>query len=92
MKPIDLSKFSKSLTKSMPNISVGFKDPSTWIHTGNYALNYRVSGDFHKGFPLESTTPILSLSPSYAIPKSALFSTTVLESVSRVDKTLGFGW
>ena len=60
MKPIDLSKFSKSLTKSMPNISVGFKDPSTWIHTGNYALNYRVSGDFHKGFPLEAKMTLLA--------------------------------
>lgn len=53
MKPIDLSKFQKTLTKSIPNISFGFRDPKTWISTGNYALNYRISGDFHKGFPIE---------------------------------------
>lgn len=60
MKPIDISKFQKTLSKSMTNISFGFKDPSTWIHTGNYALNYRVSGDFKKGFPLEGKMTLLA--------------------------------
>lgn len=60
MKPIDISKFQKTLSKSMSNISFGFKDPSTWIHTGNYALNYRVSGDFKKGFPLEGKMTLLA--------------------------------
>lgn len=60
MKPIDISKFQKTLGKSMLNISFGFKDPSTWIHTGNYALNYRVSGDFKKGFPLEGKMTLLA--------------------------------
>lgn len=60
MKPFDLSILTKDIAKSMPNISIGFKDPSTWIHTGNYALNFRVSGDFHKGFPLEGKMTLLA--------------------------------
>lgn len=51
-KPIDVSKFRKSITKSIPGISAGFHDPDTWISTGNYALNYLISGDFNKGIPL----------------------------------------
>lgn len=52
MKPFDLSKFRKSITKSL-GIVEGFYDPHTWLDTGNYALNYRVSNDFFKGIPLD---------------------------------------
>jgi recombination protein RecA len=55
-KPFDVSKFRKNITKSIDGISVGFRDPDTWISTGNYALNYLVSGDFHKGIPLGKVT------------------------------------
>lgn len=55
-KPFDVSKFRKSITKSIDGISVGFNDPSDWISTGNYALNYLISGDFHKGVPLGKVT------------------------------------
>lgn len=51
-RPIDISKFRKSITKSIPGISSGFHDPNTWISTGNYALNYLISGDFQRGIPL----------------------------------------
>jgi len=51
-KPIDISKFRKSITKAIPGISAGFHDPDTWISTGNYALNYLISGDFSRGIPL----------------------------------------
>ena len=51
-KPFDVSKFRKSITKSVPGLSTGFRDPDTWISTGNYTLNKLISGDFHKGFPL----------------------------------------
>ena len=37
-------------------MSAGFNDPTDWISTGNYALNYLVSGDFHKGVPLGKVT------------------------------------
>ena len=55
-KPFDLSKFRKTLTKSIDGLSVGFQDPTDWISTGNYALNYLISGDFHKGIPLGQVT------------------------------------
>jgi RecA/RadA recombinase len=51
-KPFDVSKFRKSITKSVPGLSTGFRDPDTWISTGNYTLNKLISGHFHKGFPL----------------------------------------
>ena len=52
MKPMDLTKFRKSLTKSIEGLSVGFNDPTDWISTGNYTLNYLISGNFKHGFPL----------------------------------------
>jgi len=55
-KAFDLSKFRKTLTKSIDGLSVGFTDPTDWISTGNYALNYLISGDFHKGIPLGKVT------------------------------------
>ena len=56
MKPYDLSKFRKDITKAIPSLSVGFHDPKTWIHSGNYALNYAISGDFKRGIPLGKVT------------------------------------
>lgn len=55
-KPFDLSKFRKTLTKSIDGLGVGFNDPTDWISTGNYALNYLISGDFNKGIPLGKVT------------------------------------
>ena len=55
-KAFDLSKFRKTLTKSIEGLGVGFNDPTDWVSTGNYALNYRISGDFHKGIPLGKVT------------------------------------
>lgn len=51
-KPFDLTKFRTGLTKSITGISAGFHDPKDWISTGNYTLNYLISGDFNKGIPL----------------------------------------
>lgn len=51
-KSFDPSAFRKGLTKSITGMSSGFNDPTDWISTGNYALNYLVSGDFNKGVPL----------------------------------------
>ena len=56
MKNFDISKFRKGITKSIDGVSFGFHDPSTWISTGNYALNYYISGDFRKGIPLGKVT------------------------------------
>ena len=56
VKPFDLSKFRKSITKSIEGLSVGFNDPTDWISTNNYALNYLISGDFNKGIPMGKVT------------------------------------
>jgi RecA/RadA recombinase len=52
----DVSKFRKNITKSVSGLSVGFRDPDTWISTGNYTLNNLISGDFYKGVPLGKVT------------------------------------
>ena len=55
-KAFDVSKFRKSLTKNIEGLSIGFNDPTDWVSTGNYALNYLISGDFNKGVPLGKVT------------------------------------
>ena len=55
-KPFDISKFRKSITKSIEGLSIGFSDPTDWISTNNYALNYLISSDFNKGVPLGKVT------------------------------------
>jgi len=55
-KPFDISKFRKDITKSIDGLSIGFNDPTDWISTGSYALNYLISGDFHQGVPLGKVT------------------------------------
>ncbi len=37
-------------------MSTGFNDPTDWISTGSFALNYLISGDFKKGVPLGKVT------------------------------------
>lgn len=58
MKPMDISKFRKNVTKSIPGLSTGFHDPETWISTGSYTLNYLISGDFNRGIPLGKVTMV----------------------------------
>ena len=55
-KPYDFSKFRKDITKSIEGMSIGYNDPTDWISTGNFALNYLISGDFNKGIPLGKVT------------------------------------
>jgi RecA/RadA recombinase len=55
-KPFDVSKFRKEITKSIEGLSIGFNDPTDWVSTGNYALNYLISGDFRRGIPLGKVT------------------------------------
>ena len=55
-KAFDPTKFRTQLTKSITGMSAGFNDPTDWISTGNYALNYLISGDFNKGVPLGKVT------------------------------------
>ena len=55
-KTFDLTKFRKTLTKSIEGLGIGFNDPTDWISTGNYALNYLISGEFNRGVPLGKVT------------------------------------
>lgn len=55
-KSFDPSKFRKDITKAITGMSAGFNDPTDWISTGNYALNYLISGDFNRGVPLGKVT------------------------------------
>ena len=55
-KPFDVSKFRKTITKAIDGIGFGFNDPTDWISTNNYALNYLISGEFDKGIPLGKVT------------------------------------
>ena len=64
VKPFDATKFRKSITKSIQGLGIGFNDPTDWISTGNYALNYLISGDFNKGVPLGKVTVLAGESGS----------------------------
>ena len=55
-KSFDPTKFRTQRTKSITGMSAGFTDPTDWISTGNYALNYLISGDFNKGVPMGKVT------------------------------------
>jgi len=55
-KAFDISKFRKSITKSIDGLSIGFNDPTDWVSTNNYALNYLISGYFNRGIPLGKVT------------------------------------
>ena len=63
-KPFDVTKFRKSITKSIAGLGIGFNDPTDWISTGNYALNYLISGDFNRGIPLGKVTVLAGESGS----------------------------
>lgn len=69
-KTFDVSKFRKSITKSIDGISAGFNDPTDWISTGCYALNYLISGSFTKGVPLGKVT--MFAGESGCLPKTAM--------------------
>jgi RecA/RadA recombinase len=70
---MDLSKFRKDISKSIPGLSIGFRDPKVWISTGNYALNYCISGMFKDGgIPLGKVTMLAGQSgclPGTAVVK-----------------------
>ena len=83
MKPIDLSKFRKDIAKTIPGLSVGFRDPKVWISTGNYALNYAISGRFKDGgIPLGKVTMLGGQSGS---GKSFLASGNITANAQKKD-------
>lgn len=56
VKAVDISRFRKTLTKSITGVSTGFNDPDTWVSTGSYGLNFLISGDFYRGIPMGKVT------------------------------------
>ena len=85
-KPFDPSKFTKTITKSIKGISTGFNDPDTWISTGNYALNKRISGDFHHGIPLGKIT--MFAGESGCLPKNAKVKARVFDGDKEIVETI----
>ena len=81
-KTFDPSKFRNSLTKSIKGMSAGFHDPTDWISTGNYALNYLLSGDFRKGIPLGKVSVFAGESGA---GKSYIVSGNVVKSAQEQD-------
>ena len=82
VKPFDVSKFRKDITKSIDGLGLGFHDPTDWISTGNYALNYLISGDFYKGVPLGKVS-IFAGEPGAG--KSYFASANVVRSAQEQD-------
>ena len=81
VRPFDVSKFRTSLTKNIQGISVGFEsDPNTWVDTGNYTLNYLISGDFDKGIPLGRVTMLAGESGS---GKSLIASGNIIRNAQK---------
>ena len=80
MKALDLTKFKKSLQKNITNGSTGFHDPTVWISTGSYALNYTISGDFHKGVPLGKTS--IFAGESGCLPETASIKIRIIKNPS----------
>jgi RecA/RadA recombinase len=82
-KSLDLSKFRKDITKNIPGMSLGFRDPKVWISTGNYALNYAISGRFKDGgIPLGKVTMLGGQSGS---GKSFLASGNITANAQKKD-------
>lgn len=81
-KALDISKFRKSLTKNITGISTGFNDPSIWLSTGSYGLNYLISGDFYKGVPMGKVTVFAGESGS---GKSFIVSGNIVKSAQQQD-------
>jgi len=81
-KTIDLTKFRKTLTKSIEGLGIGFNDPTDWVSTGCYALNYLISGDFKKGIPLGKVSVLAGESGS---GKSLICSGNIIKHAQEQD-------
>lgn len=81
MKPFDMSKFRKSVEKSLDGVSSGFRDPEIWLDTGCYALNWLISGRFDAGVPLEGKLSLLAGSSGSA--KSYLASANLVKDAQK---------
>jgi len=69
--PSYILKTLKDVDKSIPGLSSGFNDPTTWLDTGCYTLNYLVSNRFDGGIPLEGKMTMFA-GDSGCLPASAV--------------------
>jgi RecA/RadA recombinase len=81
-RPFDVGKFRKEITKSIEGLTVGFNDPTDWVSTGNYALNYLISGDFNRGIPLGKVTVFAGESGS---GKSYICAGNIIKNAQQKD-------
>lgn len=58
-----LNDFKKAVNK-LDSVLVGISRPQEWLTTGNYALNYALTGDWNKGIPLGRSTAFVGPSGS----------------------------
>lgn len=85
-KPTDMTKFLKAIDKNK-SVGRGFHDPSIWVDTGHYLLNYFISGRFDRGVPLGKFTMFAGETgclPAHA--KVNVKSSSGLMETTRVDK------
>lgn len=82
MRPFDISKLRKDITKSIPGMSTGFHDPKHWISSGNYALNYVISRNFNRGIPLGKVTMFAGQSGS---GKSYICAGNIIRNAQQQD-------
>lgn len=68
-----LKDFKRQVNK-LESVKVGISRPQEWLTTGNYALNFALTGDWHKGVALGRSTAFVG--PSGA-GKSFLTSNTI---------------
>jgi RecA/RadA recombinase len=69
--PYDYTKLKKHIDKSIVGMSYGFNDPTTWINTGCYVLNYLISDRFDGGIPLEGKFTMFA-GDSGCLPSTAI--------------------
>ena len=60
-----LKEFKRQVNK-LDNVMVGISRPQEWVSTGNYALNFALTGDWHKGIALGRSTAFVG--PSGCLP------------------------
>ena len=84
---LSLNAIRSDLKKKHKDISFGFKNPSVWLDSGNYALNYRMTRSFTHGYPLGKVT-ILAGDP--AAGKSFLAASAIRDAQKQGITTIIF--
>lgn len=82
-RPFDLSKLRKKVADSIKGMSYGFNDPTTFLDTGCYALNYLAGGRFDGGVPLEGKTTMFAGDSGSG--KSYIVSANLIKSAQKND-------